>query len=198
MTDFSDERIRAMLRGRREVRVLPMPGTEEGAGDTVGVRVLLEQEVDEARLEALQYVNGMAKRYRLDARDMLSIDGELLDREIERQLVFRAFVDPDKPAEGDYKHFFGAPQAVRQLDTVLQRTLFHLYIDHQNYVSPLRGLDETEVQELAEALGKGRNAKATLALYDAPSLRSLVHILAARLATAPSGRSSTGTEVGAG
>jgi hypothetical protein len=193
VADFSDERIRAMLRGRRQVRELPMPGMDEGEALTIGVRVLLEEEIDTARAEAIQYVNAVAKRHRLDSREMLSIDGELLDREIERQLVFRAFVDPDKGDE-DYKPFFKAPQAVRQLDSVLQRTLFHIYLDHQNFVSPLRGLDDHEAQELAEALGKGQSGTAMLGLCDAVTLRSLVHTLASQLQSALSGRSSTSFE----
>lgn len=196
MADFSDERIRAMLRGRRQIRELPMPGMDEGDELMIGVRVLLEEEIDTARAEAIQYVNAVAKRHRLDSREMLSIDGELLDREIERQLVFRAFVNPDKgdEEEQDYKPFFKAPQAVRQLDSVLQRTLFHIYLDHQNYVSPLRGLDDHEAQELAEALGKGQSGTAMLGLCDAATLRSLVHTLAVQLQSALSGRSSTSFE----
>lgn len=199
MADSSDERIRAMLRGRRDVRVLPMPGFDPDSADadapTIGVRILLEDEIDAARLEALQFLGVVAKRYRLEAREMLSLDAEILDREIERQLVYRAFVDPTSAGPdnaSEYKAFFPAPQAVRQLDSVMQRTLFHCYLDHQNYVSPLRGFDDVEAEELAEALSKGQHAKATLALYDASSLRNLVHILAVRLASVLSGRSSTG------
>jgi hypothetical protein len=191
--NFSDERIRAMLRGRREVRVLPLPGMPEDSDVTVGVRVLTEEEIDAARAEAVQYINTLAKRYRLDGRDMLTVDGELLDREIERQLVFRAFVDPDK-GEGDYEPFFKTPQGVRQLDTVLQRTLFHMYLDHQNFVSPLRGLADPEAEGLAEALGKGQSGRVALGLLDAPTLRTLVHTMAAQLHSALSGRSSTGPE----
>jgi hypothetical protein len=138
-------------------------------------------------------VHAVARRYKLDAREMLSMDGEVLDREIQRQLVYRAFLNPDK-GEGDYKPFFAAPQAVRQLDSVMQQTLFHCYLDHQNYISPLRDMDEAEARELAEALGKGQKAAATLALYDAPSLRTLVHILAAQLETVLASKSSTGSE----
>ena len=189
MTDFSDDRVRDMLRGRRAVKVIPMPGTDEDSGILVGVRILTEEEVDAARLDAVQYVNSLAKRARVDARDMLSVDAELLDREIQRQLVQRSFLNPEK-GEGDYKPFFPAPQAVRQLDTTLQQTLFHVYLDHQNYVSPLRGMGEAEVRELAEALGKEPTARARLGLYDAPTLRTLVHILAAQLESSQTSRSS--------
>jgi hypothetical protein len=191
--NFSDERITAMLLGRRAVRVMPMPGMDEGSDVVIGVRILTDEEIDAARCESVQYVNAQAKRYRLDSRDMLSVDGELLDREIERQMVFRAFVDPDK-TEGDYKPFFVSPQAVRQVDSVLQRTLFHIYLDHQNYVSPLRALDDEQARELAETLGKGPNATVALGLCDAASLRSLVHTLAVQLGSALQSKSSTSPE----
>jgi len=186
---FNDERVSAMLRGRREVRSVPLPGF--GASDEpimVGVRILTEQEIDEARAEAGQYVDALAKRYRLDARDMLSIDSENLDREVQRQLVFRAFVDVDKQANGEHRPFFVAPQAVRQLDSVMQQTLFNVYLDHQNYVNPTRGMDEQEVAELVDALGKGQDLPALLGLYDAPTLRTLVRIMVSQLVTSQTGK----------
>ena len=178
---FTDERVSAMLRGRRDVRLVPLPGFGDDAEPVmVGIRILLEREIDEARAEAGQYVEALAKRYRLDARDMLSIDAENLDREVQRQLVFRAFVDTDKQPNGDYRPFFVSPTAVRDLDSVFQQTLFNVYLDHLNYVSPLRGLGEQEVEELVEALGKGQELPGLLGLYDAPTLRTLVRILAYR------------------
>jgi hypothetical protein len=191
VADFSDDRIRAMLRGRREVRELPMPGTDEDAGIMIGVRVLTEEEIDASRAEAVQYVNALAKRYRLEGRDMLTVDGELLDREIERQLVHRAFVDTEQIDGQPHQPFFKSPQAVRQLDSVMHRTLFHVYLDHQNYVSPLRGLSDADAEGLADALGKGQNGTVALALLDAPTLRNLARTLAVQLQSALSGRSST-------
>lgn len=195
MADFSDERIRAMLRGRREVRVLPMPGAEDDSGLTIGVRVLTEEEIDAARAEAVQYVNALAKRYKLEGRDMLTVDGELLDREIERQLVYRAFVDPDQGDGKQHPVFFKSPLAVRQLDSVMHRTLFHVYLDHQNYVSPLRGLSDADAEGLADALGKGQNGKVALALLDAPTLRNLARTLAVQLQSALCGKSSTSPDL---
>ena len=186
--DVSSERIRAMLRGRREVRMVPLPGF--GYGEEllmVGIRVLTEEEVDAARAEATQYARNLASKYRIDAREMLSIDAEVLDREVQRQLVYRAFVDPDK-GEGDYKPFFKAPQAVRQLDSVMQQTLFNMYLDHQNYVNPLRGLEEDDVTALVEALKKTPETEALLGLYDARSLRTLSLTLVAELRTALTGK----------
>ena len=184
-----------MLRGRRAVRLVPFPGfgTDEEPIH-VGVRILTEEEVDAARTEATQYVEGLARKYKVDAREMLSLDAETLDREVQRQLVFRAFMDPEKvDADGVMRApFFVAAQGVRQLDTVMQQTLFNVYLDHQNYVNPMRGMSEGEVAELSEALGKGAEPPVLLGLYDAPTLRSLVHILAGQLRSSRTSKSSDG------
>lgn len=187
---LDDNRIQAMLRGRRSVRLVPFPGfgAEETGSTEVGVRILTEEEVDEARAEATQYIGGLAKRYGVDAREFLSLDAETLDREVQRQIVTRAFLQPTPDAEGVRKRFFPAAQGVRQLDTVLQDALFHLYLDHQNYVNPMHGYTEEEVAELAEALGKGAEPPALLGLFDVRTLRSLVRILAVRLCSSLTGK----------
>ena len=183
-----DDRIRAMLRGRRAVRIIPFPGMDEDsdadAHNTVGVRVLLEEHIDEARADANQYVHARAKALRLDPLALLSVDAEILDREITRQLVFRAFVTPETAKEEKPALFFKSPQEMRQLDSVMVETLLHIYLDHQNYVNPLRGLDQAQAEELVDALGKGSEIRGAMILgqYDALSLRRLVRSMAARLA----------------
>ena len=195
-------RISAMLRGRRDIRTLELPGIElndQGkpidGGDAVevGVRILIEEEIDEARLEAVQYINARAKKLALDPHALLLIDGDLLDREITRQLIFRAFVETTEDTETkSRKPFFPSPTAVRQLDSVLVVTLFEVYLDQQNFVNPLRAIDDAEVGELVDALGKERGVDVILSQYDAPSLRSLLHFLASELRTLRGGKSSTG------
>lgn len=180
---LDDNRIQAMLRGRRSVRLVPFPGfgADEAGSAEVGVRILTEEEVDEARAEAAQYIGSLAKRYGVDAREFLSLDAETLDREVQRQIVTRAFLQPAADGDGNRKRFFPAAQGVRQLDTVLQDALFHLYLDHQNHVNPMHGLTEEDVAEIVEALGKEPEPPALLGLYDVRTLRSLVRILAVRL-----------------
>ncbi len=185
--DVTDERIRAMLRGRRDVRMVPLPGFgDDDELMMVGIRVLIEEEIDAARAEATQYARSLAAKYRLDAREMLSIDAENLDREVQRQLVYRAFVNPE--AGGEPKPFFDGIGRVRQLDSVMLQTLFNMYLDHQNYVNPLRGLEQDDVSALVEALKKTPETEALLGLYDARSLRSLALTLAAELRTALTAR----------
>ena len=191
---WKDDRVSALLLGRRAVRVIPFPGSvsEEGAEPLlVGVRILLESEIDEARLDAAQYVKNEAGKRKLDAAELLSIDAELLDREVQRAIVFRAYVDADTVSAKEVARFFQSIQAVRQLDSVIFRALFDVYLDHHNYVNPLRELSEPEVRELADALSKGQTERAFLALYDAASLRRLVLSLAALRATSPTGSSDT-------
>lgn len=186
--DARNEQVRALLLGRRKVQAVTIPGSEDTELQA-GVRILLEEEIDECRLEATEWIKKKAAAIKLDPAMLLSIDAELLDREIERQIIYRAFVDLEKkPDAHDYDPFFQAPQAIRQLDSVMVRTLFEIYSNHQQYVNPLKGLEPEEAKELAEALGKVHGAEAILGQYDAPALRLLVHILAAQLRSAPTGK----------
>ncbi len=185
--DVTDERIAAMLRGRREVRMVPLPGFGDDAELVmVGIRVLTDEEIDAARAEATQYVRNLAAKYRLDVREMLSVDAENLDREVNRQLVYRAFVNPG--GEGEPKLFFDGIGRVRQLDSVMQQTLFYMYLSHQDYVNPLRGLQEDDVAALVEGLKKTPETEALLGQYDARSLLRLALTLAAELRTALTGK----------
>lgn len=178
-------RVSAMLRGRRDIRVMPLPGIPEDTEDppVVGVRILLDNEVDLCRMEATQYLTGKAKRMRIDYDVLMRSDPEMLDREITRQLIYRCIVSTATDESGEHPAFFPSPEAVRQLDTVMIETLFEVYLEQQNFVNPLRGLNDVEVSELADALGKEPGAAVILSQYDAPSLRSLVHFLAAELRT---------------
>ena len=184
-----DDRVAAMLLGRRAIRVVPLPGFEPVEGEelpTVGVRILLESELDETRIDAVQYVDLIAKKHRLDARSMLEMDAEILDREVMRATVLRAFVEPldgnEKPG-AEPKRFFESLARVRTLDSVILRAFFEVYLEHHDYVSPYRNLDEAGVKELADALSKGPNAAVSLALYDAATLRRLALSMAALLVT---------------
>lgn len=158
MATFDDARIAEILMGRRAVRVYPLPFARE---IEVGVRLLSEQEIDEARLEAQRYV----KKVNAD----VSVDGDFIERETRRQIVWRAFVD----AADKERPFFASDALVRGLDAEMVTALFELYYEHQSWVSPLRNLDADGVKELADALGKASNAPALLLDCDSATLRSL-------------------------
>jgi hypothetical protein len=179
MATFTDERIAAMLRGRRQVFRVPFPGS---ADVEVGFRILTDAELDHCRLEAAR----QAKKLGAD----LDADPELLERLIERQIVWRACVDPDSDAEKPGA-FFPSASDVATLDSVLVRELSNAYMEVQELVSPRVTLDEAGVKELVDALGKEPGATALLTRFAPPTLIACVRSLAARLRTSASSSSST-------
>lgn len=177
MADFSDPRIARVLAGRRDVLRVPFPGTERDASPVeVGIRILLDDELDDARLEAVRYLK--AKKFDVQ------IDPEILDRAIVREVISRACVDPEKPD----RPFFASAEQVRQLDAVLVATFHQHYLDHADEVNPTLRLTEEGADELAERLGKEQGASVLLSSLDAPTLRSLVRTLARRLESSRAGR----------
>ena len=189
MGNFNDDRVRAVLLGRRAVRVMPFPGVE---GAEFGIRILVDEEIDHARMAAVEYVKNFTKRLQMDYGQVLLIEPDFLDREIQRQIIWRSFIDPDTREEENPAPYFPDPEDVRKLDAVLVETLHQCYLEHQNYINPLTGLSDEEVDALVEALGKESIGTAILGQYDAPTLRKLVHTLVARLASSRISRSSSG------
>lgn len=177
MAGFSDERVRAILQGRRNVRVYPLPFARDVE---VGVRVLADHEFDSARVEA----QGYAKKIRAD----LEIDPDFLEREARRQIIWRAFVDPADHT----RPFFPSDKDVRELDSEILRALFELYYEHQAWCSPLRHLSQDQAKELADALGKAPEPRALLVDFDSDSLRSLCISLASALRSISQQSSSSG------
>lgn len=195
MADTSFLRISKMLEGRRAVRVMQFPSidADEMVAD-IGVRILTEEDIDACHLEAIQYIRAKAKTLNLETADVMDVDPEILDRERIRGIVWKAFVQPAPDEHGKYTPFFPSMRAVRQLDTVIVKTLFDIYLDHQNYVSPLLCGNPDEIKELADALGKGLSSAVILSHYDAPTLRTLLHFMAAELRTSRGPSSSTGSQ----
>lgn len=176
--DFTSEHLQAILRGRREVRPVPFPGAD---GVRIGVRILVDEELDYARIEAQRYV----KKLGVD----LDVDPELLDREVERQVIWRAFVNVENP---EHPAFFPSDRDVRSLDSVTVRALFNLYREHQEYVSPLIALDEGGQKALIDALGKGLDPEVAFSAFDSNTLRRLCLSMASQLrASAPTSKSSS-------
>lgn len=202
MTDAKsdDTRIREVLKGRRAVAAVPVPGMWSDPSAMVGVRVLSGEEVDECKLDGNQYVMAKAKARGIDPVLLMQLDSELLDEEQRRAITFRAFVrvteisgkwEPTRDDKGELVPFFGSPQAVRQLDTVLLSTLFQIYLEHQQTVNPLRsmGADSDELRELADALKKEQGTadhtlgSRILSQLDAPTLRVLALTMGAQRAS---------------
>jgi hypothetical protein len=170
MAKWTDESVRAALQGRFVMRKYPFPGSAGSErGLEVGVKLLTDAELDSVRLQAATF----AKKQHAD----LIIDPEFLDRAIHREVISRAFVDPAAPDEP----FFGSQNDVAELDNLTVRALFELYMLHQQALDPYAFCPPEEVEKLTEALGKSERSVETLSLYDAPTLRLFVIILASML-----------------
>ncbi len=167
MGTFNDERVREMLRGRLAVKPVPFPGLE---GVDIGIRALADAEVDSARVRATQYV----KEQRVD----LDVDTGFLDREIQRQLIWRSTSDPSDESK-DPAPFFGSDKDVRRLDPPTIAALWALYVEHQEHISPVRTLDKQELKEMVDALGKG--PVAGLIHLSPATLRACVHSMASAI-----------------
>lgn len=190
----TDERVQEMLKGRRAVRVVTVPGLEDDHPDVkIGLRVLTSDEIADAKINASQYVAGVAKERRVSVDELVAIDPSLWDDEYDRQVLFRACVVAEADQSGDREPFFDSPRHVGLFDGVWVQVLHLIYVEHQDYVNPTRSLSDEEARELADTLGKAASAGVMLSRYDAPSLIRLVRTLASRLATSPTGKSSGGS-----
>ena len=186
MNTFDDRRVQEILKGRRASRVLPFPGDDER---TIGIRLLADQEIDNARLDALVHLSRhMPAIPEMSLERLCLVDPELLDREVQRQVIYKAFVNPDTIKNPEPEPFFADPDDVRGLDSVMVETLHQAYLNHQEYANPQSTLTDEQVDELVDTLGKEQSGPDILSLLDARSLRILVHSMAARLAKSPPGK----------
>lgn len=163
---FSEERFRDALRGRRAVRVYAFPGVE---GTTIGVRLIADSGFDDARIEA-------SKWFKKVAGDAV-IDPELFDRERDRQVIYRATVDPLTLDEPRPSPFFPSMDEVRALDTRTVESLMALYLEHAEYVSPLKSLDPDQVNAFIEALKKGPSPEMAAHYFSGFAHDTLVRLL---------------------
>lgn len=174
MARWTDDSVRAALQSRFAVLRYPFPGA---SGIEVGIKLLTDSELDSVRLQAATFAKGKHA-------DLL-VDPEFFDRAIHRELISRAYVDPDKPGEP----FFGSQNDVAELDNLTVRSLYELYIVHQQSLDPYAFCPPEEVDKLTDALGKSERSAETLSLYDAPTLRSFVLSMALRLRETRASRS---------
>lgn len=168
MAKFNTDAFALALSGRRAISKYPFPGVD---GQRVGVRMLRDEEVDEARVEAQHFLK--------EKGVIVEIDPEFFDREIQRRLVARAFVDAESDADFAAP-FFESVADVRSLDSVMVRHLYELYVAHVHAMDPLLGASVEEVDEIVEALGKSASAE-RLTQLDRLSLLNCVLSMASRL-----------------
>lgn len=178
MAKFSDERVRAIIAGPRAFRTYLFPGSDDLR---IAMRVLTEAELDECRLAAQTELRDRAKSRGWDSSGVVDVDPELLSRMIERHIVFRATYDPDTIDGDDPVRFFSVPKDVTQLDSVTATKLSELYLEHQEWCSPLRQMSAEDVDALVDALGKAQMPEVFLGAFAPSMLRRFAISLASRL-----------------
>lgn len=167
MAKYSDEQVKMAVLERRLPARYPFPGDESVQ---IGVRALTDDQLDDARAAAALYV----KERQID----LVVDPEFFDRALHREVVLRSVVDPDSP---DRAPFFESAAQVREMDSLLVRSLYELCIHHQQAADPYAHVTGEEVEALVAQLGKSNDSVARLSLFDRPTLVSFVLSMASLL-----------------
>jgi hypothetical protein len=172
-----DERIRKMAQGRFRPSLVSFPHLGEDV--PVGVRLLRDSELDECKTAAVLWARQKAQNLGVPPEDLLAIDVGLVQRQIERMILAKAFLDADTLEDAKPRPFFKLPAQVEALDPATIEALQDVYLAHQNAMDPLHGLDEDAVGRLFEELKKASKAGTLgpqLGLYDAATLRALLRI----------------------
>lgn len=183
MGKFNDARIKAIIAGTTQFRVVPFPVLGSDEEIDIAVRCLSESELDGCRIEAQRSLREISKRRGWDAKDTADVDPDLLQRLIERSIITRAFYDPDTvPPHGSTPEtFFASERELEQLGSVQTTLLMQIYVEHQEFVNPHRSLSEDQAKELIDRLGKAQDAQVFLSAYAPRTLVSLCLSLASRL-----------------
>ena len=157
---ISDMELETLLEGRRAVRRAYFAPLDR----EIGIRALSDYEIDQAKLEAQRY----CKRVGAD----VDMDPDFLEREKERQFVWRSICEADEP----HRPLFASDETVRKsLDSALVRAFFNAYIDMLDELTPVVRLTDEEVEELVTSMGKERESQVLMLRHFAPdTLRSLV------------------------
>jgi hypothetical protein len=171
MARFSDAQVAAAIQGTTQFRVIAFPlASGEPSDLSVAVRCLSEAEIDGCRVEAQRRLRDLAKARGWPVQEMIDIDPDLLQRMIERSIVARAFFDPATTHTKDPVPFFASESEVEQLSSVQSTLLVRAYVEHQEWVAPMRTLSEADAKEFVATLGKAPEPAALLNLYEHASL----------------------------
>lgn len=121
----------------------PLPGWD--GSDRIGVRLLRDGEIDLCRAEAQRWCS----RLKVD----LALDPDLLERDVEREVVWRATSIADaKGDNGEPVPFFPSPADVRDMPAVIVRALFDLYLENHARMSPQRSYSAEQLTTLAQQM----------------------------------------------
>lgn len=189
---FTDERLAAILRGRRAFRVIDFPGAPPEAGVKIAVRVLTEAELDSCRLQSQVKLRSFCETRKWDPTTVVDIDPGLVSRYSEREIVWSAFYDPETIDKEQPDRFFQTVRDVESLDATSLTRLHEAYNEHQEWAAPLHRMTEEEVQGMIEQLGNAQSAPAELHRCERSTLVRFVISLASRLrsSTSPTSKSS--------
>lgn len=179
MSTATEVNLGRMLQGRRAIGRIPFPGVP---GLEAGVRLLSDREIDDARADAMLYLQMRCKPRGFSVEDFVRIDPDSLEREHERQVIVRAIVDPDSDPEKPTP-YFASVEKVRDLDSLVIQRLWEHYTDWHDAVDPRVGLDEGQIDDLIDAIKKEPGEPVILAHLEHVTLRRLLRSLASRLAT---------------
>lgn len=141
MTDTTDPV--AIIRARAKKQLEPVACTYPGTDAPILVRVLSEDEIDNAKIEAARYV----KKRSVD----LSVDPEFFDREVQRMIVWKSVLRSVVSAEGKHAPLFPDDSDVRALSSVDIEALWRLYLEVQEQKATTRHLSHDEIAKMAEA-----------------------------------------------
>lgn len=187
MANVNDERVRALLLGRRAFRVIDFPTNPE---IKIAIRVLTEGELDMCRVGGQAAFEAMCVKRKWDPTKVIQIDPHMHARLVDRQILLRAFFDPETITSERPRPFFPGEHDIEEMcDSVVTSDLISAYNEHHDYVSPGRTLNAQEVGDLIEALGK-EPSPVVLRSFERPTLESFTLSLVKRLETLQSGRSS--------
>lgn len=145
----------------------------------MAARALSVEETEEAHAAAIQWLVSKGGHQR---EDLIGSTGDsILECELMVQLLSRALMDPERLREPFAKDA-AALRAAFFTDEI--DVCFREYSAFQAERSPLRNIRSAEeLREVVDALGKGLGSSINLLRYDAISLCSITHSLAALVST---------------
>ncbi len=188
MASFDDARIAQILRGTLGFKVYDYPGHDE---IKVAVRLLSDAELDDCRVQALVDLEKIAKKRQWELQLLVELDPDIYDRAVSRQIVWRSYHDSETVDGKEPKRFFASYEYLSGLGSVEQEHLFALYLEHQQWVAPLRAGQAGEVDALVEAMGKAPSAPGLLGSFEHATLVRLLISMARRLSGSPTSKSSS-------
>lgn len=192
MPTFRDnERIRAVITRSTKPRRIDYPGHPDL---TIGVRGLDDPELDACRIEAQKKIHDLAKKRAWDPVQVVEIDPELLQRYVEREIILKAFCDPDTVDDDKPTPFFANEHELGRVGSTGITDLMNAYIEHQEWSNPNVTLTQELEDELVEALGKEQSAGVYLMGFEQHVLRRLLISTVKRLHDYRTGKSSTSSK----